>query len=740
MLDVFRKVTIAVKDKDSTTIATFDRMFEGIRKRMKSSVQKSITDAEQIFGKDRLEVRVLKSLLLVKYIKEFKADINNLTTLMIERFDQNKNELKEAIQKVLNKLESETYIQKVGITYEYLTDEEKDIENEIKNEPCGNEAINEEIKKILFAEILPDSKIKYEKTTQIIPITRKADDIKYGFDNGETVINVITPMNEDAGNVQKIKALKMHENEMTIILAPDYDVIKDIKFYLQTVQYSRQSRTESIKETKKKIIDNKIEQNQKRKKEIKIKLEELLCNATILVKSIETNSKGNVPKERIKKGFQELIEQTYTNLKMLNQKIYDEDDIKKCLNDGMRIGLETLQKEAQTEVISFMKNQIPGTRLTVKRITEHFKKIPYGWGENDIAYILTLLYRQNKIEFTSDSNLVEGVQLIEVLTTTQRKDNTVVKRLEDIPDWQKKQLTEFYKEFFNTPSSLDAKTLAIDTKDKIKKTIEQYKDIEIDAASLPFVKMLEGPIDHLKAIQDNAYTYFLSAVEDYSDQLLDDKEEIVDPIVKFLRSSHVDIYRQSRQFVDENRHNKDIVPDSKMDEIEAILTDTNCFKGDGMKRLKTLVQTEEDGINAILVNKRKTLKARMTKKQNKIICDPDYATLTETQQKEIEKDFVKENEKIEREKVIANLIVTKDRLENTFYPEEEQKMRKYTYINNDEPPPAEPESEKIKITEFMNNRFDDNCIKNKVELNRFIQQLKTELEEKIEAGKEIYIL
>src|SRR6056297_634882 len=311
MLDVFRIVTIAIKDKGSKCIATFDRMFEGIRNKMKSSVQQSITDAESQFGDQTREARLLKTLLLVKYVKEFKTDIDNITTLMIERFDQNKNQLKKDIQKILDMLETETYIQKVGNTYEYLTDEEKDVETEIKNVICTNEEINEEIKKILFTEILPDTKIKYEKTSQNIPITRKVDDYRYGLENGEIAINVITPMHENCGNIQLIKTLKMAENEMTLISAPDHEFIKDLKLYLQTVQYSRQSRTENIQETRKKIIDAKIDQNQIRKKNIKRKLEELLSTATILVKSIEVNAKGSTPKERIRNGFQELIEQTY---------------------------------------------------------------------------------------------------------------------------------------------------------------------------------------------------------------------------------------------------------------------------------------------------------------------------------------------------------------------------------------------------------------------------------------------
>ena len=740
MLDVFRIVTIAIKDKDSKSIATFDRMFEGIRNKMKSSVQQSITDAEAIFGADSMESRLLKTLLLVKYVKEFKTDIDNITTLMIERFDQNKNQLKKDIQKVLDRLEIETYIQKVGNTYEYLTDEEKDVETEIKNVICTNEEINEEIKKILFTEILPDTKIKYEKTSQNIPITRKVDDYRYGLENGEIAINVITPMHENCGNIQLIKTLKMAENEMTLISAPDHELIKDLRLYLQTVQYSRQSRTENIQESRKKIIDAKIDQNQIRKKNIKRTLEELLSNATILVKSKEVNSKGANPKERIRNGFQELIEQTYTNLKMLNNKTYDEDDIKQLLNEGQRIGLESLQKEAQTEIRSFMKNQTRGTRLNVKNIVDHFKKIPYGWSENDTAYILGLLYKQNQIEFSADANLLAEQELIEFLTTTRRKENTVVKLLEDIPDWQKKKLTEFYKEYFNSPSQTDAKTLAVETKEKIRQKVQEITDLEVDAAPFPFAQLLKIPIQHLKNIQDNEYTYFLTQVEDYPEQLLEDKEEIIDPIQTFMTSNKADIYREAKKFYEENKHNRDVITDSKMDEIQGILSDPNGFKGNQMQQLKKLIEDEQDKINAVLITEKKNMKTRITKKLNKIITDEDYEKLTDDQKKEVTDIFTRETKKVEYEHGIANLHIAKEKLENTIYQKAIQKMRNYRYVNEDRDPPVEPEFENIKIADFMNTHFGDTRIKNTEELQRFISYLKKELEEKIKAGKEIYIL
>jgi hypothetical protein len=79
-------------------------------------------------------VRLLKALFLVKYVKEFKA-----TPAQPQRADAGPlrsghcRPCARRLEAALNLLEQQTYIQRNGDVYEYLTDEEKDIEQEIKN-------------------------------------------------------------------------------------------------------------------------------------------------------------------------------------------------------------------------------------------------------------------------------------------------------------------------------------------------------------------------------------------------------------------------------------------------------------------------------------------------------------------------------------------------------------------------------------------------------------------------------
>ena len=92
MLGVFQQVVKSIGDREVGQLATFDRMFEGIEATLKPFITSSLYKAANNLG-DPFAIRVMKALLLVKYIKGFNATPKNLRVLMLETFDQNAADL-----------------------------------------------------------------------------------------------------------------------------------------------------------------------------------------------------------------------------------------------------------------------------------------------------------------------------------------------------------------------------------------------------------------------------------------------------------------------------------------------------------------------------------------------------------------------------------------------------------------------------------------------------------------------
>ncbi len=215
MLDVVQNIAKRVSNQPIGTIATFDMFFDGLSSIIRGDVQTQIQKATDIL--EPFEAKVLKTLFMVKYVKEFTPNIDNISTLCVGNItDINISDLKKDVQGALNTLVSQTYIQKVGEQYEFLTDAEKDIEQEIKSTDIENSEIVEELVKWVYDDIIKINKIRYTPNKQNYSFARKLDDTIVKGREEELILNIMTPLNaKNAPNRPPIAFAFGHQKRLT---------------------------------------------------------------------------------------------------------------------------------------------------------------------------------------------------------------------------------------------------------------------------------------------------------------------------------------------------------------------------------------------------------------------------------------------------------------------------------------------------------------------------------------------
>jgi hypothetical protein len=239
MLGVFQQVAVTIAPRELGELATFDLMFEGIRSALKSQIQRSILVAEKHLD-NPLAVRLLKALFLVKYVREFKPTLRNLCILMLDRFGGDLPGQAQEVQEALNVLESQVYIQRNGDLYEFLTDDEKDVEQEIQNTEVDAQDVAEELSKIIYDHVLKTRKLRHEETQQDYPFSRKLDDRLFGREH-ELALHVISPFHDDFERIDHLKMQAMGRPELLVVLPADERLIRDLTLYKQTDKYIRQN-------------------------------------------------------------------------------------------------------------------------------------------------------------------------------------------------------------------------------------------------------------------------------------------------------------------------------------------------------------------------------------------------------------------------------------------------------------------------------------------------------------------
>lgn len=634
MLGVFQEVSKKLKDHEIGDLATFDLMFEGIRTALKSSVQQSIQIAEKNLD-DPFAVRVLKALFLVKYVKEFKPSVRNISILLLSQFDTDQTKQRRRIEEALSTLERNTLIQRNGEVYEFLTNEEKDVEAEIKSLEIDPSELSDELNALAFGTILRQRRIKHAATDSDYPFTSKLDDHVHGREY-ELAINLISPLNPDADN---FGVVGMSPDELAIVTGANTGFYRDLILYKQTDKFIRQSRTGSPQPGRDRIISEKGEQNSRRFKDLEMRLRKLIGEAALYVQGTELEVGGEDPQDRITKAFQVLVDKVYKNLPMLRGVNYSEADIPKSVQgDSGLFGAEgTGLGEAELEVLNIINAQARnGMKVTVKYLAERFTSKPYGWPTAAVLCLTGSLVAKGKIEARMDSSLIEGAPLAKALNNSQAIANILLTPQLEFTQSQIRKAKELYQELFSQPASgTDARSLGTEWGASIDKLETEVDDLTRLSHAYPFMTQLAPLQTLLRSMMGKPATWYISDAPKQEDDLLDAKEEILDKIRSFMGGAQRGIYDDARDSLLRDGANIDYVDPEALPKLRAVLDDPNCFKGNTIQTLKNDLYDLKNKVDLKVIAERKTVLAELSNVAETIAQLPEFQGLEDDDQARI---------------------------------------------------------------------------------------------------------
>lgn len=630
MLGVFQEVAIHLAELELGQIATFDLMFEGIRTALKSSVQQSIQIAERNLG-DEFATRILKALFLVKYVKPFKPTARNIAILMREKFDEDETALKRRVEAALSLLEQNTYIQRNGDLFEFLTDEEKDVEQEIKNVDVDATEVARELEALIFDGVIKDRKIRHDGAAHDYSFARKLDDRLQGRDY-ELSINVVTPFHEHSGNAEALRMGSMSNDELVILLKTDDRFARDLVMYKQTEKYVRQTRATAPQASIERIISEKGQQNANRYRDLSTRARTLVAEAQLFVRGEELDLRGEDPQARVRRAFQMLVDKVYTNLPMLRGATYAETDIGRFLrqtNDGALISGASNLTEAEQEILNFAQGNVrTGVRTSVKAIVEKFEVKPYGWPNAAILCTVASLFAHGKLEARSDGAALEGDALEKALKNAHALANIVLDLQVEFTASQVRTLREFHAEMFDSqPIASEAKALGKETGETITKLVAELVALEEQLKDYPFLAAITPVIAKLREVEGKDYGWYFTDLPRHADALLNAKEQVIDPIRRFMGGAQRKIYDEARNFLAEQVTNLSYTGSTQAEAIRSVLADPLCYKGNAIQQVKGELDKLRANVDALLVQERDSALKGLAELKVKIEAVPEFKQL-----------------------------------------------------------------------------------------------------------------
>lgn len=741
MLGVFQQAVVSMGERSLGALVSFDLLFDGIHNMLKTDVQTAVNDAIKTLDDD-LAVRVLKCLLMVRYVSEFKASANNLAIMLLDGFNGNLSDCTKKIQEVLNRLERETYIRREKNLYFYLTNEEKDIENEIKQVDVTTDTIINEIRTFIYDRILGVQKVRHFKTGADYSITRILDGKTYGREY-ELNVHVVTPYNEQLSAPEKLILNNMGDHSLLVLMKEHERVIDDLRLYKQTDLFVKQNQGASDRgESYQRLLRDKAEQNNSRHGEIKTILETLLLDAQFFVNGEKKTVKGSNPIDKLNDGVNTLIDTVYTNLAMVENGKFAEQSVKQILVSHQEADLNLPMASqpfapAQMELLSKIKNLLSRSRVTLQSLIEEMGKIPYGWSINATLSVLAYLVRNNKVEIELDGRPLDAKELAKQFFSVPTRVQLVINLTQHFDIAQIQQLNQFFNDYFDVQdSTLEPKELIAKTQDGLKGNLDEIQNLLLtQKEKYPFIEVLTPMAELLaKVVQSAQKSAWL--LTDFSQEeknaLCEAAENNLRPIRIFLKGAQCKIYDEAKQVLVDYQANLRFVDDqSKVEAVSKMLDDVNCFRGNKMQKLKQFT-TE---LNTALQQARENYVVQARKKldtwRNELLQNEHYQNCSKAQQESLMNKYNDKASDITMQSSIPNIQVMVDEWERIGFVQLLQKAEEWGRSMMREDPLIVVHVKELQVA------IGKSFIENESDIDAYLSQLKEVMMAEIAGKKKI---
>lgn len=679
MLGILQDVVKSIANDPVGRLASFDGMFEGIRNALRADLQTAVQSAERnLGGPSALAVRVLKVLFLVKFVKEFKSSPRNIAILLIDNcvFDMEEHEKK--VRTALNQLENDTYIQRNGDIYEFLTNDEKDVETEIKNTDIDVSDITELLGDIVFDEVIRESKLRFEDNKQDYNFTRRLDGQVFKKREYDVAIHIASPMHENYQQPTDLVSQSMGKAELLVILPEDPQLFGDLKLYKQTAKYCQQNLSSSLPETRRRILIDKQQSNGDRRTDLHERLEEAIRKARVVLNGNDLSNLSSDARTRVAKSFQDLVRFSFPSLRMIRSS-FTESELQRILttpaDDFFKNDDGTLGEAEQEILLRLQYAKTNGLRIVVTDIISNFEKKPYGWPQIATLCLTARLFMRGKIELRNGGNSLSAEEALPALTSNRQFGTTQVTLQEMVDPASLAGLKAFHQDFFHTANSgTEAKDAALAFQKSITAEVGELEKLASHASTYPFMADLQPIAQELKAIADREWSHCLNHLADFKEKLLDAKEDTIDPLKQFYSGQKRVIYDDVTRFLHDQEANFAELPGEDVKSLKTIIDSPAPYKGNALQQAKSLLDSLRAKVASVVDTARTGARTRLQQALEGVQAAPEFSELDEAEQKSVLQPMRSAIERIDKEPLAPVVRQLAERVQSEILPKQLQEV------------------------------------------------------------------
>lgn len=596
MLALFKESAVKVMNDEPGTIVPFNMFYDALEQFLDHSHKGVISRAldNDYLNPNREDecftVNVLKTLFMIKYVKEIKANLENITSLMVTSINDDRMALMSKVEDALKLLIRQTLVQKNGEIYVFLTDEEQEIHRAIEAQNVDSGEVIAKVSEMIFDGIYDEKKYRYPAFNgrYAFAFNQIVDDKPYKANQSHDItLKILTPDSDERADETTLRIISGQTSCVLVVLPDDRAFIDEIRSAMKIEKFIRFDAANTVTKYEQIKESVKIEMREKMAS-AKLFLTESMKNAELYANGdkVQTSSKEIV--SRINEALGKLVGTVYHKLSYID-KATSESDIRALFNDnGKQVTLDGLDSNPNQLALNDVNDYISlntsrHMKTSMKSLLERFLKAPYGFVEADVWWLVAKLFKDGKISLFVNNEIVNLLskseeEIIRYITRKEFNEKLMTETREAPPERQKKSVREVAKELFGA-------SLSSDDYDAIMKSFMGYaqslknelEKLEIRYQTQPAYPgknlVADGKKLIIEILQMKYANEFFSGIDRKKDEYLDFAEDF-EPLKKFFAGEQKEIF-------DKALHHMKIYDDSKTfivdSEIEAVVADVKAI-------------------------------------------------------------------------------------------------------------------------------------------------------------------
>lgn len=405
MLDAFQSAGQSVASKEIGVLVPLYEFYPSIESFLDTTVKRTIEQAADNPSLEPFDIKLLQVLFLIRYVEEMKGNVDNLVTLCLDEIDADRLGLHRRIEESLQRLEGETLINRSGDNYFFLTNEERDVNQEIKGVDLSSAEEAKLLGELIFEDVLKGQrKHRYSKNKMDFSFNRICDMHPVGGRvEGGLVVSVVSPLADEYSSFNDSKCVLESTNEggQIIIRLKDNEKLgRELRTYAQTEKYLRTKSDSGLPDSIRRILRDNAEDNRERRELLTTLLMEMLIEAPYFVAGQHLTIKASGAAACLAEALEYLITNSFSKmgyLKHLHPEPLKEIQATLRSDDVSQQALALELEESNPQAIEDLRNYIELCDLKhhaivlYDMIEKRYAVRPYGWPDMEVILMVARL-------------------------------------------------------------------------------------------------------------------------------------------------------------------------------------------------------------------------------------------------------------------------------------------------------------------------------------------------------------